>query len=574
VGTYALGIDLGTTFVGAAIVRGDLPEIVPLGNRAAVVPSLVFFGDNGEFRIGEAALPRAVTAPSRVAREFKRRFGDATPYVLGGTTWSSEALMARLLRWTVDAVSEREGSPPDRIAFTHPANWGPYKLDLLTQVVRLAEVKVDRYLSEPEAAAFAYAAAERLPLGDTVAVYDLGGGTFDATVLRAGEHGFEILGNPEGIERLGGIDIDQIMLAHVADALEGALDRLDPDAPTTLALLARLRQDCVDAKEQLSSDTEATIPVTLPDLQTEVRITRAELEAKIAPPLHDTIRALRRTLASASIEPADLRAVLLVGGASRMPIVADLVSQELGRPVALDAHPKHSIAIGAALAARGAPVASAPRPAVVTPVPVVAVTVAAAPTPPSTLPPAHVPPLPPPATSRPSASDTPAPPTRGPSKALVGAIGGLAVAVLVLAGVFVLRGGAGEAAAFPIQNPAGAAAPTGVVNCPQGTAAVCISDLRIDNGQVAADFTSNVQLSDPVDGAFAGGTVHPLFFWDTQGPSQGRHWGSGSPFTGTTDAGFKGFTEADVPTGATLCVVLIDNEGTWVPDTGNCVSLD
>lgn len=566
-GTYALGIDLGTTFVGAAIVRGDLPEIVPLGNRAAVVPSLVYFGEQGEFKIGEAALPRAVTSPGRVAREFKRRFGDSTPYVLGGTTWSSEALMARLLRWTVDTVTEREGAVPDRIALTHPANWGPFKLDLLTQAVRLAEVKVDRYLSEPEAAAFAYAAAERLPLGDTVAVYDLGGGTFDATVLRAGEHGFEILGNPEGIERLGGIDVDQIVLAHVAQALDGALDRLDPDAPTTLALLARLRQDCVDAKEQLSSDTEATIPVTLPDLQTEVRLTRAELEQKIEVPLQDTIRALRRALASAAVEPADLRAVLLVGGASRMPVVADLVSQELGRPVALDTHPKHAVAIGAALAARGAPVATpaaSPTPPT-TPVPVMA---PAAPAPVASAPAAPAPATP----AAPPASTAPAAPARH-SRALVGAIGGLAVAVLVLAGVFVFRGGSNDTTAFPIQNPSGATAPTGRVDCPQGTAAVCISDLRVDGGQVVADFQSNVQLADPVDGAFAAGTVHPLFFWDTQGPTKGRHWGTNSPFTGTTSAGFQGFTADEVPSGATLCVVLIDNDGTWVPDTGNCVAI-
>jgi len=301
VGSFALGIDLGTTFTGAAVVRGDLPEIVPLGNRAAVVPSLLYFGEDGEFRVGEAALPRAVTSPGRVAREFKRRLGDATPYILGGTTWSSEALTARLLRWTVAAVTEREGAPPERLALTHPANWGPYKLDLLTQVVRLAEVRVDRYLSEPEAAAFAYAAGERVPVGDTVAVYDLGGGTFDATVLRAGEYGFEIVGNPEGIERLGGIDFDQIVLAHVAEALDGTLDRLDADAPTTLALLARLRQDCVDAKEHLSVDTEATIPITLPDLQTEVRLTRAEFEQRITPPLMETIRAMRRALANAAV---------------------------------------------------------------------------------------------------------------------------------------------------------------------------------------------------------------------------------------------------------------------------------
>jgi len=159
----------------------------------------------------------------------------------------------------------------------------------------------------------------------------------------------------------------------------------------------------------------------------------------------------------------------------------------------------------------------------------------------------------------------------GTSKALVGAVSGLAVAVLVLAGVFVFRDDA-AATAFPIQNPSGAVAPSGAVECPQATAAVCISDLRIDQGQVVAGFASNVDLADPADGSFADGTVHPLFFWDTEGPSEGRHWGSNSPFTGTTPAGFEGFSADDIPAGATLCVVLIDNEGTWVSDTGNCVA--
>lgn len=581
---YALGVDLGTTFTGAAVVRGDLPEIVPLGNRAAVVPSVLYFGDDGEFRIGEAAIPRAVTAPGRVAREFKRRLGDTTPFVLGGTTWSAEALMARLLRWTVDAVAEREGGPAARLAITHPANWGPYKLDLLTQAVRLADVKVDRYLSEPEAAAFAYAAGERVPVGSVVAVYDLGGGTFDATVLRAGEERFEILGNPEGIERLGGIDFDQIVLAQVAESLGGALERLDPEAPTTMALLARLRQDCVDAKEHLSVDTEATVPVTLPDLQTEVRITRREFEQRVTPPLMDSIRSLRRALASASVEPADLHAVLLVGGASRMPVVADLVGAELGRPVAVDAHPKHSVAMGAALAAGGGVrrvTAPAPAPAPTPPAAVLlppvhaAPTTAPAPAAPTVPAPAFTPTPPPPVPPVPRPPTARRPPARssGPTMALVGAVSALAVAVFALAVVFlVTRDGSGVA--FPIRTPAGAIAPTGVVDCPVDAAAVCITDLEIDGDVLAAEFASSVDLAAPVDGAFPEGSVHPLFFFDRTGPEEGRHWGPNSPFTGTSKAGFEAYDPADVPEGATLCVVLVDYRGTWVPDSGNCVPTD
>ena len=367
-GDYALGIDLGTTFTAAAIARGGHAEVVTMGSKAAAIPSVVFLKEDGSFLVGEAAIRRAATDPSRVAREFKRRIGDPTPILLGRAPYAAEALMARLLRATVDAVTEREGGSPSRVAVSHPANWGPYKLDLLMQAVRMAEVRVDRYLTEPEAAAISWAAAERVAPGTVVAVYDLGGGTFDAAVLRKTDHDFEILGEPEGIERLGGVDFDQALLAHTAAALDGAIEALDPTDPGVLAALARLRQEVVDAKEALSTDTDTTIPVLLPGLTTEVRVTRAEFEAMIRPPLTDTVAALRRALRSAGITPDDVGAIVLVGGSSRIPLVAELVGEELGRPVAVDAHPKHAVALGAALAAAGDAPASAPPPVIAPPV--------------------------------------------------------------------------------------------------------------------------------------------------------------------------------------------------------------
>ncbi len=307
-GDYALGIDLGTTFTAAAITRGGHAEVVTLGSKAAAIPSVVFLKEDGSFLVGEAAIRRAATDPSRVAREFKRRIGDPTPILLGRAPYGAEALMARLLRATVDAVTEREGGAPRSIAVSHPANWGPYKLDLLMQAVRMAEVRVDRYLTEPEAAAISWAAAERVAAGTVVAVYDLGGGTFDAAVLRKTERDFAILGEPEGIERLGGIDFDQALFVHTATALDGAIEALDPTDPGVLAALARLRQEVVDAKEALSTDTDTTIPVLLPGLSTEVRVTRAEFESMIRPPLTDTVAALRRALRSAERRAASCRA--------------------------------------------------------------------------------------------------------------------------------------------------------------------------------------------------------------------------------------------------------------------------
>jgi actin-like ATPase involved in cell morphogenesis len=349
---YALGIDLGTTFTAAGVWRDGRSEVVPLGSRMAAIPSVVHVAEDGTALTGEAAERRALAEPHRAAREFKRRLGDTTPIVLGGAPFSAEQLSAKLLRAVVDAVERREGAAAEAVTVCHPANWGPYKTDLLQQAVRLADLRAPKgvsLISEPEAAAVLYSTKAALPVDARVAVYDLGGGTFDAAVMRKAERGFELLGRPEGIERLGGADFDAAVFAHVAGALGGALEELDEDDPVAVAAVARLRDDCSRAKEALSEDTEVTIPVLLPSLSTEVRLTRAEFEAMVRPGLADTVDALQRALGSARLDPADLHSVLLVGGSSRIPLVAQLVGDALGRPVAVDTDPKLAVALGAAV---------------------------------------------------------------------------------------------------------------------------------------------------------------------------------------------------------------------------------
>ena len=143
--------------------------------------------------------------------------------------------MARVLRWSVDRVREQQGEEPRAIALTHPANWGHYKLDLLTQAVRQVDLDAALLLAEPVAAATYYASQRRLEPDSVVAVYDLGGGTFDAAAVRRTADSFEIIGSPEGIERLGGIDFDEAVFAHVRQAVGDALDRLDPEEPAAQA---------------------------------------------------------------------------------------------------------------------------------------------------------------------------------------------------------------------------------------------------------------------------------------------------------------------------------------------------
>jgi actin-like ATPase involved in cell morphogenesis len=351
---YVIGVDLGTTYTAVATYRDGRAQIVSIGTRSAAIPSVVFLREDQAVLTGEAADRRGLSEPGRVAREFKRRVGDTTPIMVGGSPYSAEQLSAELLKAVVERVTELEGQPPDHVAVCHPANWGPYKRELLDQTVALADIGAPTFLTEPEAAAIHYASTEHVEPGEIVAVYDLGGGTFDAAVLRKTESGFETLGEPQGVERLGGIDFDAAVFAHVRNAVGGALDDLDENDPTVIAGAQRLREECVEAKEALSADTETSIPVLLPNVMTEVRITRGEFESMIRPTLNNTIVALQRALRSANVQAADISRVLLVGGSSRIPLVAQLVGAELGRPVAIDAHPKHAIALGAAIAAAAA----------------------------------------------------------------------------------------------------------------------------------------------------------------------------------------------------------------------------
>jgi molecular chaperone DnaK len=349
---YLLGIDLGTTRTAAAIGRlGARPgetEIVNLGDRASAVPSVLYIGDDGAILVGEAAERRAVTSPDHVVREFKRRIGDPTPLLVAGRPWAPEELSARLVRWVVDRVAQREGGPATRIAVTHPASWGTHKKERLGGALAAQGLPVT-FLAEPQAAALHYAGAERVEPGSTIAVYDFGGGTFDAAVVHKDGHSFNLLGRPEGVDRLGGIDFDEIVFEHVVAGLPEAFEGLDETDPAVLSAVAAIRRECVEAKEALSSDTEVSIPVLTPAAQGSVRLHRSEFEAAIRPQVEETVEALRRAVTSAGLAPAQLSAVLLVGGSSRIPLVGQLVSEQLGRPVTVDVDPKNAIPMGAVL---------------------------------------------------------------------------------------------------------------------------------------------------------------------------------------------------------------------------------
>ncbi|QUQ63286.1 Chaperone protein DnaK [Kutzneria sp. CA-103260] len=326
--------------------------MVTLGNKSTCVPSVLHIGRDGAMLVGDAAERRAAGDPSGVAREFKRRIGDETPILLGDGGHTAHELTARLARWVVDLVRSREGDEPEQISVTHPAGWGGHKTSLLGTALAEVGLGDSLLLSEPAAAAIAYAATERLAPGATVGVYDLGGGTVDIAVLRKDSIGsFELVGEPSGDDHFGGVDFDELLFERIRNQFPELMASLRSDDMLALSAVARLRREITEAKEALSLDTEADIPVLLPSGQRQSRLIRAEFEAMIRPALEETVDLMRRTIHSAGLTEADLAAVLLVGGSSRIPLVTELLSAGLGRPVAVDADPKATVAIGAALSA-------------------------------------------------------------------------------------------------------------------------------------------------------------------------------------------------------------------------------
>jgi actin-like ATPase involved in cell morphogenesis len=355
--SFVLGIDIGTSYTAAAIGRrgndGSIAyESLELGTRKAAVPTVVYLGEDGGVVVGEPAERRAIDRPDRVVREFKRRIGDQTPIIVDDLAVAPEDLFAVLAQWVVERAEAHEGAAPDVIAVSHPASWGEHRIGLVRDALAGVGLAGVVLVSEPEAAGLHYLSHEKVDDDAAVAVYDLGGGTFDVALLRKREDdAFALIGTPTGIERLGGADFDQRIFEHVRGLAPSAFADVDETAPDGALALARVRRECTDAKEALSFDAETVVPVLLPTGQARVRLVRSEFEQMIDGSLRSTVETLRSAIGDAGLEPEDVSAVLLIGGSSRIPVVAQLLSAELELTVAVDADPKASISLGAAMAA-------------------------------------------------------------------------------------------------------------------------------------------------------------------------------------------------------------------------------
>lgn len=346
--TWTLAIDFGTTATAAAIYDGDV-ELIQVDGLARL-PSLVLLGSDGTPVCGAAAERQAAGAPERVERTPKRRLGDRL-LLLGDQAVDPVDLVAAVLQKVAEEARRQQGgTAPDHVVLTHPAAWVGARLAALREASRRAGLGEATLMPEPVAAAV-HLADDRIAVGDHVAVYDLGGGTFDAAILRRTAGGFEPVGAPGGDEHLGGEDFDELLYQAVGDVLEAR----DPERwqllssseeRSWLRANAVLRDDVRAAKEALSSTPDYTIYI--PVLDEEVRVTREQVEELVRPSLERSVDELVATVERAGLRVSDVKAVYLVGGSSRIPLAARLISERTGLVPLTWGDPKSAVALGAA----------------------------------------------------------------------------------------------------------------------------------------------------------------------------------------------------------------------------------
>lgn len=350
---WALGIDVGTSRSAGAMANGAVSPLEVEGNRW--MPSMVLLDQSGTLVVGSAADYQAGVYPDRVERTPKRYLGGAAPLLLGDAAVEVEDAIARLIEvFIAEGRLRHDGRPPDATVLTHPVRWGDDRKDALIDSARRAGLTSPRLIEEPVAAAVHYV-GDRVEVGGYVAVYDLGGGTFDTAVLCRTADSFESVGAPGGDEFIGGEHFDHLVYEHLGQCLadidadlweqiQYGEDRKWTRAAADLLTQARRAKEAVSAYPS----TQALLPL----VDRDVVVTRGQVEDMIRPLIEQTVDEMTATIESASLTPEDLSAIYLVGGSSRIPLVTELMTARFGDRIATRDEPKSVVALGAATVAR------------------------------------------------------------------------------------------------------------------------------------------------------------------------------------------------------------------------------
>ena len=365
-----IGIDLGTTNSLVAYMENDRPVVIPGEDGSNLVPSVVALDERGQIIVGNAARKYLIETPERAIYSVKRLMGrgvediqdelklfpfrladDLAPgevlrIKLGDKTYTPPEISAFILRQLRRNAERYFGSPVTKAVITVPAYFNDAQRQATKDAGRIAGLEVLRLVNEPTAASLAYGLDKKETA--TIAVYDLGGGTFDISILKLHEGIFEVIAT-NGDTHLGGDDIDNLLIAIALDDIQGDLGL---DVRRSGEAVQTIRKAVIDAKIALSSQPEAALDFTLPDgTQYQRTITRAQFEQLIRPVADRTLGPVRQAMKDAGLTANQIDEVVLVGGSTRIPLVRRLVEEQFQRMPHSDLNPDEVVALGAAVQA-------------------------------------------------------------------------------------------------------------------------------------------------------------------------------------------------------------------------------
>ena len=343
-----IGIDLGTTNSCAAVLEAGAPKIIPNPEGGRTTPSVVSF-KKGEKIVGDAAKRQALTNPNTVI-SIKRKMGTKDKVELEGKKYTPEEISAMILSYIKDYAEAYLGEKVDKAVITVPAYFNDAQRQATKNAGKIAGLEVERIINEPTAAVLSYGLEKEE--GQTILVYDLGGGTFDVSILELGDGVFEVK-STAGNNKLGGDDFDNRIIDYIVKEFkkENGVD-LSKDKMA----MQRLKEEAEKAKKNLSGmvSTQISAPFIAKGddgepLHLDMELTRAKFEDLISDLVESTIEPVRKALKDAKITKKDVDKVLLVGGSTRVPLVYETVTKELGKEPSREVNPDEAVAMGAAI---------------------------------------------------------------------------------------------------------------------------------------------------------------------------------------------------------------------------------
>ncbi len=345
-----IGIDLGTTNSCCAVLEGGVPTVIANAEGDRTTPSVVAFTKKGEELVGALAKRQAVTNAEKTISSIKRDMGTSKKKDIDGKKYSPEEISAKILAKIKRDAESYLGEPVTHAVITVPAYFNDAERQATKNAGKIAGLEVDRIVNEPTAAALAYGLDKQDKL-QTILVYDLGGGTFDVSILELGDGVYEVK-STSGNNKLGGDDFDKRVMDYIVEEIK---NETKADVKDDQMAMQRIKDEAEKAKKDLSNSTTTTISLPFiaqvdgTPVNFEMDLTRAKFESLNKDLFDSTLDSVKKALSDAKLKASDIDQVVLVGGSTRIPYIQELVKKELGKEPNKSVNPDEVVAMGAAI---------------------------------------------------------------------------------------------------------------------------------------------------------------------------------------------------------------------------------